>query len=247
MRFNAAASCAIEDVLTSAPRPAEVLGALDHAVYLEVAGPAPEVIAVVTSDAIRLPCALVLGVSSGERPLAQLAPRPGEPVLVGNGGVQWTSRAGVIVIRTVRSWSPATVAAARPGWTAGLGALRVAGESGDLGIGSAQLGPVDFADPVEGGQFALSLLGRGPGLTPSGDDVLAGLVLGARAFGVDVAGVAMAIGQQAPTRTSALSARLLRHAVAGECVREVAAVVSALAEGPAEGSAAGLEYALAAL
>jgi hypothetical protein len=68
-----------------------------------------------------------------------------------------------------------------------------------------------------------ALLGCGPGLTPSGDDVLAGYLLGCRA-----------VGRPVPTlsgldRTTWLSATLLRHARDGDCVPQFAAVVAALA------------------
>jgi hypothetical protein len=75
---------------------------------------------------------------------------------------------------------------------------------------------------------AAGLLGRGPGLTPSGDDVLAGYLVGAAAFGVDAAALRAAIATLAPARTTALSAALLWHAARGECVDELAAVAAVL-------------------
>jgi hypothetical protein len=75
---------------------------------------------------------------------------------------------------------------------------------------------------------AVGLLGRGPGLTPSGDDVLAGFLIGAAAFGVDAAALRAAIETLAPARTTALSAALLWHAARGECIDELAAVAAVL-------------------
>jgi hypothetical protein len=72
------------------------------------------------------------------------------------------------------------------------------------------------------------LLGRGPGLTPAGDDVLAGLLAGRAAYGPDDRALADAICALAPSRTTALSAALLRHAARGECIPEVAAFTAAL-------------------
>jgi hypothetical protein len=76
------------------------------------------------------------------------------------------------------------------------------------------------------------LLGRGPGLTPAGDDVLAGFLLGSMAFGLDAGRVRAAVAAMAPARTTALSAALLWHADRGECVDEVAVVVAS-PSGPA--------------
>jgi Protein of unknown function (DUF2877) len=221
LRLNAAASTAIHPALAAAPRPASVLGVVDHAVYLELApgsGRPAEVIAVLTSDAVRLPCALVLAVSSGERPLTRIGPGPLEPAVVGNGRVQWTGPAGVVAIHSVRRWTPPVLGPAAPGAMTGLGPLRQALGGIDIGIE-----PMHWAQPS-----VQALLGRGPGLTPSGDDLLAGLLLGARAFGRPMDELAALIDELAPGRTTALSARLLHHAGAGECVREVAALIAAL-------------------
>jgi hypothetical protein len=75
---------------------------------------------------------------------------------------------------------------------------------------------------------AVGLLGRGPGLTPSGDDMLAGFLVGAAAFGIDAGALRRAIEVMAPARTTALSAALLWHAARGECVDELAAVAAVL-------------------
>jgi Protein of unknown function (DUF2877) len=73
------------------------------------------------------------------------------------------------------------------------------------------------------GRRAGRLLGRGPGLTPEGDDVLAGAAAGLRALGpaagadrarLDAAVAALA-PRDAPARTGALSATLLALAAAG--------------------------------
>jgi hypothetical protein len=76
------------------------------------------------------------------------------------------------------------------------------------------------------------LLGRGPGLTPSGDDALAGYLAGAAAFGLDATALRRAIAVLAPDRTTALSAALLWHAARGECIDELAAVVAVLTSQP---------------
>lgn len=59
------------------------------------------------------------------------------------------------------------------------------------------------------------LAGRGPGLTPAGDDLLAGYVAGLVLFHRR-RGVAEGIAMRAAARTTALSATLLGHAARGE-------------------------------
>jgi hypothetical protein len=77
-------------------------------------------------------------------------------------------------------------------------------------------------------EMATRLLGSGPGLTPSGDDVLAGFLAGAAAFGLDAAALREATAVLAPARTTALSAALLWHAARGECIDELAGLAAVL-------------------
>jgi hypothetical protein len=95
------------------------------------------------------------------------------------------------------------------------------------------------------------LLGKGEGLTPEGDDVLVGVLAGLRLLGPAL-GVPGADGMQAamapivlteaPFRTTALSAALLRHAVAGEVADPVAAFLQVLTgRGDMAGVIAGLQ------
>ncbi len=74
------------------------------------------------------------------------------------------------------------------------------------------------------------LLGLGPGLTPAGDDVLAGALVTLVAA-ADPRAVALRAGVRAaaPQRTTAVSAALLRHAGRGECGPELADLLRALA------------------
>ena len=81
------------------------------------------------------------------------------------------------------------------------------------------------------------LLGKGEGLTPEGDDVLVGVLAGLRLLGPALgilgadgmqAAMAPIVLTEAPFRTTALSAALLRHAVAGEVADPVAAFLQAL-------------------
>src|SRR5262249_58187285 len=78
-------------------------------------------------------------------------------------------------------------------------------------------------------------LGRGPGLTPQGDDVLAGYLAGAAAYGIAADDVRALVDSEAATRTTTLSAALLRHAAVGEAIPQVGGLLDALAGGPPPG------------
>jgi len=84
----------------------------------------------------------------------------------------------------------------------------------------------DDAPPVD-------LLGLGPGTTPSGDDVLAGVLLALDALAERDVGrrLGAAIGAQAEARTTPLSVALLRQAAQGRGAECLAAVVSAVVAG----------------
>jgi hypothetical protein len=76
------------------------------------------------------------------------------------------------------------------------------------------------------------LLGRGPGLTPTGDDVLAGALVCLNALGAPAATVlGQAVLSAAPTATTTVSAALLHHAARGECVPQLADLLDAVALG----------------
>jgi uncharacterized protein DUF2877 len=70
------------------------------------------------------------------------------------------------------------------------------------------------------------LLGRGPGLTPLGDDLLMGALVTLRALGTQAfQPLARTVRTLAPSRTTFVSTALLHHAMRGECVPELAAVL----------------------
>ena len=84
---------------------------------------------------------------------------------------------------------------------------------------------------------ARDLLGRGQGLTPEGDDVLVGVFAALSLIGPALddtrakkmlGALAPIIRIEAPFRTTALSASLLRHATAGEIAAPVATFIGAL-------------------
>lgn len=250
MRIPGATSTAIRAVLTGAPQAAHWIGAVDAALYLSTTGPRPTVVAVLSSDAVRLPCGLVLASTTAELALTMIAPprdvAEQENAVVGDGCIQWVGPDGPVTIVGARQWAPqrARTGVAGP---AALSELRSRLTPCELGLEPDRL---DRLAMHPDSTAVAGLLGRGPGLTPSGDDVLAGYLFAAKAFGLEVGRVDAAVAARAPQATGAVSAQLLRHAGRGEAIGEVVALVDALTdpltEGPRHYAAAALDR-LAAL
>jgi hypothetical protein len=225
----AAASSALRPVLAAPARPVECLGVTRGALYVRTAGP-PGALVVLTHDAVRLPCGVVLPTTSEELPLTALAPAPF--MMVGDGQIRWIGPAGPVVMRAVREWPPSR---STPG-EAAAGALAVvrsalnrAGSSIDCRLLADVASAASDHDAATAA--AKSLLGAGPGLTPSGDDVLAGFLAGAAAFGIEATALREATEVLAPVRTTALSAALLWHAARGECIEELTGLAAVLTSG----------------
>lgn len=226
MRVLAAASTALRSVLAGPRQPADWLGVSTSAVYLQTAGRLG-VLAILAYDAVRLPCGLLLPRTSAEMPLTALVP-PWPAIAactVGGGAVSWAGPGGPVEIKPVRQWAPARVP---PGVVVPAAVARVVAALPDPT--SAGVDRVLLSGLGEAGQASLvpRLLGRGPGLTPSGDDVLAGFLIGSRAFGLDGAGLRREVSRRAPDSTTALSAALLWHAIQGECIGQAAALAGVL-------------------
>jgi hypothetical protein len=228
--YVGAASSALRPVLAGPARPAELLGLSRGALYLKATGQ-PGVLVVLCHDAVRLPCGLLLATTTAELPLTSLAPRAARSAsfMIGDGAVSWLGPAGRVVVRAVREWAPVRPAQGEVAASA-LATVRAVLSGADPGIDSrAAAGLADAARDYDASvSVAARLLGSGPGLTPSGDDVLAGFLAGAFAFGLDAAGLRQAVADLALARTTALSAALLWHAARGECIDELAAVAAVL-------------------
>jgi hypothetical protein len=235
--FLAAASSALRAVLAAPARPAECLGVTRGALYLKTAG-LPGALVVLSHDAVRLPCGLVLPTTSEEAPFmiresyacGSMHNSPGSwRMLVGDGQVRWIGPSGPVVVRAAREWAPAKPAQGEV--AAGvLATVRSAVDRADPSIDRRLLAGLGAAagDHDAATAAATRLLGAGPGLTPSGDDMLAGFLTGAAAFGIDATALREAIVVLAPARTTALSAALLWHAARGECIDELAGLAAVL-------------------
>ncbi len=185
-------------VIAGPDLPGTVLGSFPTAIYIHVPA-AFGVIALLTRDAVRVPCGVQLPSSSREFPLDRLT----GPVRVGGGAL----RIGTIEITVGRLVFVSVPRLPAP--------RRV---DSDIDV------DVDVADPAR-------LLGLGSGLTPSGDDVLAGYLAGAAAYGLSVDELRTFVCAEAPRRTTTLSAALLRHAAAGEAIPQVCRLLLALDDG----------------
>ncbi len=196
--FRASAPTRQRGMIAGPDLPGTVLGSFPTAIYIHV--PAGfGVIALLTRDAVRVPCGVQLPSSSGEFPLDRLS----GPVRVGGGALR-IGTAEITVGRLVSVSVPRLPAPRRV--------------DSDIDV------DVDVADPAR-------LLGLGSGLTPSGDDVLAGYLAGAAAYGLPVDELRTFVCAEAPRRTTTLSAALLRHAAAGEAIPQVCRLLLALDDG----------------
>jgi hypothetical protein len=209
----------LRDLLTGPMRPATVIAAGPAATYVDVAR---RVLAIVVPGGVRLPCAAML-LDAARLPTA------GSRVSVGGGAVHQDGREVI----AVRRWFDPRVRVARIDRRVVARFARVVGSRGTVD----GLLPDDAVDRLADGLgrgdargAVMALLGRGTGLTPAGDDLLAGALATLRALGSPAAdGLGTAVRALAPRATTRLSAALLEAADVGGVVPEAADVLRALA------------------
>jgi hypothetical protein len=230
-----AASAAIAAALAAPPSPATIVGVFGYGAYLLLSG--HQVLALLTPEAARLPNAVVTAGLDAD------ALRPGDRAWVGELRV----RALGLEVRVVRWWRPRQVrracslAAAQSGAAAlasGLSAHGAWPAPDPVRQAAARLGQAAAAGRhLTVRSAAAGLVGLGPGLTPAGDDVLTGYLLGLRALaGVSpsaerLRASAGAGARDARWRTTALAATLVRHADLGEAADVAADLMDALVDG----------------
>jgi hypothetical protein len=243
------ASLTLRAPLDRARCAARVIAVFPSAVYLELRSPAePRVLAMVSSDAARPPNAVVVAATGRDLPFA--AVREGDDAWVGDGLVEITGPAPGggpaprlrIRVKVRRWWDPFPVLGPLPLAQLARGALALESETADATCGLADHpGPGLLADRCADGDLAHAvdaaerIVGLGPGLTPTGDDILSGLLVSLRLFGGSVHGgeravwladwLGAAVTAHADTRTTALAATLLHCAADGQAGVEVAAVL----------------------
>jgi hypothetical protein len=209
------------------------------AAYLAVAG---EVLAVVSGEAAAPPVSVVL--PPGTRPDDVLA--PGDQVLAGGGClVVRPEGPEPILLTPTRWWEPARVRTGRvdpAALTAFEGALAALAEppaavararvAGSRAAKALVAGSADSADSAAA--ELCDVLGLGPGTTPSGDDVTAGVLLAAHAmlpppWRATTDRLAAAVLETAATRTGCVSGSMLAQAGLGRGTAVVVRAVDALA------------------
>jgi hypothetical protein len=237
----ASASTGVAELLRGPVRQARILMSVPAAVYLSVPGDrGTEVVGVLTSDAARLPLGCVLFRPSNGRPLVALP--AGAPAEVGAGRIV----VGDLAVSAAAWWDPRPrLPHPRPALLPeGVRQLRNAlyGEgvphsaftlpglpTGPGGPLAALRGAVRRADLEAALRTSTRLIGLGPGLTPAGDDVMAGTMAGLVLLGHPAAErFAAGVYSLAAGRTTELSRALLRHAAAGRVSGEYAAVLQGL-------------------
>jgi len=206
----ASATASVAAVLRGPRRPATIVARGPYAVY---ARDDDAVVAVLARDAVQVPC----GLATAWDHLGDV-----REITLG-GGVCTVDRRDLRVGRLVdatvrrRATVPVLDVEHRVALTA---AVRP-----DLpGLPSGTYEALREDDPAATG----ALLGRGPGLTPLGDDVLAGWLVGRYAQGHRGGRVAAAVLSDAHARTTTVSAVLLAHAVRGEAIPALCDHVAAL-------------------
>ncbi len=230
--WPAAASMRAPGVLRPQAQPATVLAAFPTALYLRLESH-DEVLPVVGRRGLRLPTAVTLATDA---PRIGWGVQPGDRVEVGGG----TVRLPLVEVTVVRRWRPAELP------FASVSSATLPPEA--LHALSAQpwLPPLNWREPARlltrtllAGESVdrqvAALVGAGPGLTPSGDDLLCGTLLALRLHRPDgellVRRLWAAVAPRLPGTTS-LSASLLTEAAHGYAWDGVLRLLWALLEGP---------------
>jgi Protein of unknown function (DUF2877) len=224
----AACDVALRPVLAGPAARARVVVATRSAAYaqLAVAGPDPwrevsPLVAVLTPSAARVPGGVLPAVDAAALVTGL---RPGDVIELGSGGLV----AGGVRLVPLRWWDSrvSRVSISSPP-RPDLPSLPDA-----VGPGARAFEEALISGNAEVGQVAAMLVGLGPGLTPAGDDLLAGALVSLTAAGDRPRREALtaAVRPLLP-RTTAVSAAFLEHAAAGRAVPELARFVAALAAG----------------
>lgn len=223
----AAAPGWVRDLLTAGAGEALVVHSGSDAVYLQVGC---DVIAVLSRQAVRVPCALVTTLAGTADLSPDRRPPPtGTRVAIGHERLHFPGT-DVRIVRTTSHASPAIdPASAEP-----MAARLASALDGTDGPARAELPPEGLHALAAAEPRAVdALLGLGSGLTPLGDDVLCGwlatTVAASHPCSAPVAERALALADE---RTTSLSATLLRRAAHAEVVPQFARLVHALTDRP---------------
>lgn len=231
-------------VLTGPSLQGLVLASFPTALYVCV-GQHHEVLPVLASDALMLPAATRLSAPGRD---VVWGVEPGETVTIGRSSIQlpgWR-------IRLVREWRPGRVrpvpTIAEPWLLSDVADLlsRHASTPELVDQATAVCRAARRGDDAAVRRGVRQLVGAGPGLTPSGDDVLCTVLLAlGGGGGPGPSALLGAAVQERWTRTTCLSASLLNAARRGYAVPEVAALVQCALNGDVGGAREALAATLA--
>lgn len=227
--LGGAASTRLTGIVDGPVRSAMVRAAFPTVVYLDTG---KGVLALAAVDGLRLPISVVVATLSSSGPFSGIT--LGEAATVGGGGV----RIGELDVRVGRWWAPPRPPALvrpehLPDRAARLARILRARRRVLSGAVAAQLATIGdclrVRQPV--GTAAAALVGLGEGLTPAGDDVLAGVLLALRYLGRPSCADDLwaSVAELVPRRSTALSATLLACAADGDAMPQVVELLAALA------------------
>jgi len=235
-RVTGVASLALRELLRGPRRTGRVIGAVHQALYLEFADPVPP------------PGVIVLSPPDAPRPPNAILVQPpelatGVEVSAGDGRVT----AGDLDIKITRWWDPSPVfgpvSRARLDHGAGALARLCHAAACQPGLPGDTLAPLAAAcaagDLATAAEAAEMLTGLGPGLVPSGDGVICGVLLALRLLGGAISGGTRAVWLadwlgaaatcHATQRTTSLAAALLHCAASGQAAAEASEVLLGIA------------------
>lgn len=215
-----AASCSVWRRLRAGHINGSVLHSGTQALYVRFGD---QVVGVTARDAVHAP--VTISTNLPELPVVAV----GDPATI-DDAVLYVAGLAVSVERLVPSEAPPLEDPLRAGLRL-LPALRGRTVAPRIDAVRIQLPPAGLRGLAAAHPPAvLTLLGRGDGLTPVGDDVLAGWLATTAAIRQCTGAVGAAVRVHAH-RTTALSAALLLDAVDGQCLPQFRALVMALATG----------------
>jgi hypothetical protein len=234
----AAADIGLRSLVAGPPRPGSVVAMLTDALHVTVDG---KLLVICGPTAVRLPGSVTVA-----EPLQDVLDLDGlDPVVVGTGRV----RVGAVTFE-IRRWTASPHPRLRDVAAAARRSKQVAEllpllpspvDDRTLAFHAALLTAMHGRGNADLNTAVARLVGLGPGLTPAGDDVLAGALIALHAAENPWHHVLAAAIATDRLRTTALSAALLDASATGCCIPQVARFVAAL-DGRAD-----VEPALAAL
>jgi hypothetical protein len=217
------ASTALGDTLLGPWQDATVFADTPVAAYAAVTGQETpgQVIALLRLSAIRLPVGFCV---ADER-----LPATGTSVRIGHGMVSVPGHTW----RPVRWWDPRPHISPQALLRHGQELVDIVFDEPASAFGGPVTEALSVAAALAGGDTrpALDVIGLGPGLTPAGDDVVAGALAVLALVGRLDDSARDAINQHALTNTAALSAALLVAAGRGQMIPQAARLLTSLSAG----------------